>query len=303
MVVATFPDRPLRLIVAASHGSAADILARAVAPPLSARLCRPVNVELHQGENGVAGARLVAQSRPDGHTLFMTSLHIHAVGPSLHAAPPYDVIKDFSPISLVARCPLLLAVNPSVPAHTLEELTLLARERAGALTFASSAIGGSPHLAAALYQKMTGVSMKHVCYERTLQLYADLVEGRISLSFNNIMSMLPLLSADKLRGIAVTGTTRSSVVPHLPTVAESGLPGYEVTNWLGIVAPAGVDAEVITTLNDAVATALQSAGVKQDFVACGMEIVASSAAEFARHIRSELTKWAPLVKERIAQNS
>jgi tripartite-type tricarboxylate transporter receptor subunit TctC len=182
-------------------------------------------------------------------------------------------------------------------------LTFLARERVGALTFASSAIGGSPHLAAALYQKMTGVSMKHVCYERTQQLYADLVDGRISLSFNNIMSMLPLLSAGKLRGIAVTGATRSSVVPHLPTIAESGLTGYEVTNWLGIVAPAGMEPKAITTLNDAIVGTLQSNDVKPILAAHGMEVAASSASEFASHIRSELAKWAPLVRERIAGNT
>ena len=233
----------------------------------------------------------------------MTTLHILAILPSLHPAPPYDVVNDFSPVSLVARCPLVLAVHPSVAAHSVDELTILARERPGALTFASSAIGGSPHLAAKLYQKMANVHMTHVCYDHTERLFADLVDGRISLSFNNIMSMLAPLSTGKLRGIAVTSATRSSLVPHLPTVAESGLDGYEVTNWLGIVVPARVDPEIIAALNAAIVGALQSGGVKQNLAACGVEIVGSSASEFARHIRSELARWAPIVRDCITRNA
>lgn len=302
MTAESFPDRPIRLVVAASPGSAADILARAVAPALSTRLRQTVTTELHQGENGVSGARLVAGSEPDGYTLLMTSLHIHAIAPSLHHALPYDVVNDFSPVSLVARCPLLLAVHPSVAAHSVNELTQLARKQPGILTFASSAVGGSPHLAAELYQKMADVEMKHVCYDRTQELYADLVAGRISLSFNNIMSMLPLLSAGKLRGIAVTGATRSSVVPHLPTMAESGLAGYEVTNWLGVVAAARVDPRIIATLNGAIVGALQSDAVKQNLTASGVEIAGSTASEFAHHIRSELARWAPIAKDRLTRN-
>ena len=299
----SFPGRPIRLILGVPPGSASDILARALAPTLSERLRQPVTVDMHLGESGVSGARLVAGSQADGYTLFMTTLGIHALGPSLRRAQPYDVVNDFSPVSLVARCPLLLAVHPSLAAHSLDELTLLARRRPGELTFASSAIGGAPHLAAELYMKMVKVDMTHICYERTQQLFADLVDGRISLSFNNIMSMLPLLSTGKLRGIAVTSATRLSMAPHLPTVAESGLAGYEITNWLGIVAPARVDPEIIARLNGAIVGALQADDVKKNLAACGMEIVGSSASEFARHIRSELARWAPVVRDCIAGNA
>src|SRR5689334_17539748 len=203
-----YPDRPIRLVIAASPGSASDILTRTVAPALADQLDAPLEVVPKEGGNGAVSAQFVARSVPDGSTLFMTSLHIHAVGPSLHPHLPYNVVKDFTPISLVARCPLLLAVHPSVAAHSVEQLTKLALAQPDTLSFASSAVGGSPHLATALYQQMTGVRMRHVCYERTQALFADLAAGRISLSFNNIMSMLPLLASGRLRGLAVTGRER-----------------------------------------------------------------------------------------------
>ncbi len=291
-----YPDRPIRLVIAASPGSASDILTRTIAPALANQLDAPLEVVPKEGDNGAVGAQFVARSMPDGYTLFMTSLHIHAVGPSLHPNLPYDVRKDFTPLSLVARCPLLLAVHPSVPAHSVDELTRLAIAKPNTLTFASSAVGGSPHLATALYQQMTGVQMKHVCYDRTQELFADLVAGRISLSFNNIMSLLPLLANGTVRGLAVTGPERTPVAAQLPTLAEAGLPGYEVTNWLGIVGPAGLSAHIVATLNTAIARALQAPEIREKLEASGMQLAGSSSTEFATHIEHELTKWAALVK-------
>jgi tripartite-type tricarboxylate transporter receptor subunit TctC len=290
-----YQQRPVRLVLGFSAGSASDMLARLLAPELSRHLGQPVTIELHPGDNGATGARLVAGSEPDGHTLFVATLGTHALAPNLARRLPYDPVKDFAPVTLVAQAPLVLAVHPSLQAESVKQLIDLARSMPGRLGFASSAYGGAPHLAAALFQDMAGIEMAHVCYERTQELYGDLIAGRVALSFNNVMSMLPCLAQGQLRGLAVTGSSRCAAVPGLSTVSESGLPGYEVTNWLGIVAPAKTPRGIVAAIHHAVIEAMQSSRVVAHFTEHGVEPRASPPDEFAAFMRQELARWAPIV--------
>jgi len=300
---ARFPLRPIRLVLGFSAGSASDLLARLLAPELSRHLGQPVTIELHPGENGAKGARLVAASEADGHTLFMATLGTHAVAPNL-ASAPYDPVNDFAPVTLVAQSPLILAVHPTLQAQTVGQLIALARSMPKRLAFASSAHGGAPHLAAALFQDMAGIEMTHLCYERTQELYNDLVAGRVALSFNNVMSMLPCLAEGKLRGLAVTGSSRCAALPGLPTVSESGLPGYEVTNWLGIVAPASTPREIVSAIHGAVVETLRSRPFAEHLAQHGIEPRGSPPDEFAALLRRELARWAPIVEKlRVLKNS
>lgn len=252
-------------------------------------------VELHPGAGGAVGAGIVARSAPDGYTLFMATLGSHALAPHFAKRLPYDPIADFAPVSLVAISPLVLAVHPSVQAVSVEQLIALAGSKPGTLTFASSAIGGAPHLAGVLFQMMAGIRLAHVCYDRTEQLYADLAAGRVALSFNNVMSMAPRLKQGVLRGLAVTGAERSRVMRELPTVAESGLPGYEVSNWLGVVAPAHTPGEVVGVLQQGIASALRSDAVTGSLAQAGVEAVGATPDEFAQHLQREHARWAPVV--------
>lgn len=294
-MIRRFPERAIRLVLGFSPGSASDFISRALAPEWTRCLGQPVVVEFRPGANGAIGAALVARSAPDGYTLFMATLGSHALAPHFSNGLPYDPIEDFSPVSLVACSPLVLAVHPSVQADSVEQLIALAESKPAVLAFASSAVGGAPHLAGELFQFMAGIEMAHVCYDRTEQLYADLAAGRVALSFNNVMSMAPRLKEGVLRGLAVTGAARSPVIPELPTVAASGLPGYEVTNWLGIVAPAQTPSEVIGVLQEGIVSALRSGGVAPILAKAGVEASGASPVEFAQHIQRELTRWAPVV--------
>lgn len=289
-----YPARPVRLVLGFSRGSASDLIARVLLPELSRTLGLPVTAELHQGEGGAIGARTVARSAPDGCTLFMATLGTHALAPHLARSLPYDPVRDFAPVSLVAQMPLVLACHPSIEADSVGRLIALARSRPGRLQYGSSAIGGAPHLAAELFQHMAKVEMAHVVYDSTNQLYLDLEVGNIALSFNNMLSMAPRIRAGTLRGLAVTAATRSRALPHLPTMAEAELPGYEVSNWLGIVSPRATPPEVIAALQRSIAAALSAPSVLDYLRTLGVESWTSTPDEFALHIDHELARWAPV---------
>jgi len=291
----TYPARPIRLVLGFSPGSASDLIARALLPDLERQLGQPVAVELHQGEGGAIGAEIVARSAPDGYTLFMATLGTHALAPHRSRSLPYDPVRDFAPVSLVAHMPLVLACHPSVEAESVGQLIALFRARRRRLTYASSAVGGAPHLAAELFQSMAQVEMAHVVYDNTDKLYADFVAGRVALSFNNILSMASRIHAGTLRGLAVTASKRSAVLPKLPTMAEAGLAGYEVTNWLGVVAPAGTPPEIVAVLHRGIVAALRAQAVRKQLGAVGVEAWSSTPDEFAAHIDRELARWAPVV--------
>jgi tripartite-type tricarboxylate transporter receptor subunit TctC len=285
----------IRLVVGFSAGSASDEIARALVPQLSRELGHSVEIELRPGNNGAPAAHEVATAQADGRTLFMATLGTHALAPHLSDNLPYDPLLDFAPVSLIATAPLVLACHESVGVSDARELIECARKHSHELTYGTSAIGGAPHLAAELFQSMSGIEMQHVRYDRTEQLYDDLEAGRISLSFNNIMSVLPRCKEGKVTPIAVTSSRRTGVAPDLPTIAESALPGYEVSNWLGIVAPKGTPELILDALRAAIQSALRSSDVQNAFLSAGVTAVGTTPVEFADFIAAEIQRWGPVV--------
>lgn len=283
----------MRLVIGFSPGSASDFVAGVLLPELAQRLGQTIMLERQPGDNGAKAARAVAAAEPDGSTIFVATLGTHALAPHFVPAPGYDPVRDFEPVCLVARSPLVLGCHPGLGIASVRELIAAARERQ--LTFGSSAVGGAPHLAGELFNMMARVAMAHVPYARTEDLYADLERGRIALSFNNIMSMAQRIRGGVLRGIAVTAASRTTLLPELPTLAESGLPEFEVANWLGIVAPAGTPPAVLDRLNAEIGAALHSETLAQALGRSGMEVCAGSRAEFALHLERELARWGPVV--------
>ena len=290
-------NTPLRLVIGFSAGSASDDIAHLIAAPFGELLGRRVAIDRIAGESGTRGAQAVAHSAPDGNTLFIATLGTHALAPHVRHDLPYDALADFQAVSLLTQSPMLLACHPALPASSLHELIAHARARPGALAYGTSALGGAPHLAAELFQAVTGVTLRHARYDETQTLYADLETGRIHLSFNNIMSMLPRCHAGKLRALGVTAGQRSTIAPDIPTLAESGLAGCEVSNWLGLVAPRGTPAALVGTLSSAAAAVMQRADIAATLNAAGMTPCGSTPAEFSAFIASELQRWEPVVRQ------
>ncbi len=281
--------RPLRLLVGFSSRSASDDLARALAPGLALALRRPVSVELMPGDAGAKAALATVASPPDGTTLMLATFGTHAINPNVRPGLGYDPIADFTPVMLATRSAMILAVRPSLPASTVAELVALAAQTR--LTFGSSSTASAPYLAAALFQRLAGVAMEHVAFADTRVLYEELLAGRLDLSFNNVMTMLPLVQAGRLRPLAVTGTARLPGLPATPTLAEAGLDGYAVDNWLGVVAPPGTPATLVAAQNRALATVLRSPAVGDVLRGSGVAVVASAPDAFARHIVAERDRW------------
>jgi tripartite-type tricarboxylate transporter receptor subunit TctC len=294
--------KPIRLVLGFSQGSASDQIARTLAPALERELGTSIQIELRPGQNGAPAAADVAASKPDGSVLFMATLGTHALAPNLSDQLPYDAIRDFAPVSLVARGPLLLACHASVSASSVSELIAHAREHPGALSYGTSAIGGAPHLAAELFQSLAGIEMRHARYDHTARLYDDLEHGRIDVSFNNIMSMLPRCREGRLKALAVTSRTRTAIAPDLPAIAESGLPDYEVTNWVGIVAPKATPDSILDALASAVQRACASSRVQDALLGAGVTPSAGTHAEFSDFIAAEIARWRPIV-ERFQQTT
>ncbi|MGE5524233.1 MAG: Bug family tripartite tricarboxylate transporter substrate binding protein [Rhodospirillaceae bacterium] len=282
---------PTRLVIGFSPGSLSDRIARAIAGPLSNALNEAVEVVGQPGENGAPAARGVARSRPDGRTLFVATLGTHALACHVTRDLPYDPSRDFAPVALLAQAPLLLACHPDVPARSTADLVALARERRGAITYASSAIGGAPHLAAALFQSIAGVELRHICYARTEQLYRDLEAGDVMLSFNNIVSMLPVCRRGALRALGVSSASRSSLAPDVPTLQEEGVADYEVTNWAGLVAPRGTPQARIEELHAATNVALETIAVRDAWATAGMIAPQSTPTSFSTFIAEEIDRW------------
>ena len=293
--VSTSKMQPLRLVLGFSPGSASEQIACAIAPVWSKCLGRPIEIELRPGDNGVRAACIVARSTADGNTVFMATLGTHALSYHLASKAKYDPLQDFAPVSLLSHAPLLLACHPSLPVDNTPELIELARRSPGELTYATSAIGGAPHLAAELFQTMAGIHLSHVRYNETERLYDDLEAGVVSLSFNNIMSMLPRCKRGMLRALAVTGSSRSAATPDLPTLAEAALPGYAVSNWLGIVAPRATPHAVVYGLAETIVTAVHSDSVTRSFESAGVTPCGSTPDDFARFMAEEIMRWEPVV--------
>jgi tripartite-type tricarboxylate transporter receptor subunit TctC len=292
-----YPDKPIRMVVPFPAGGTTDILARATAQKLSESLGQQVIVDNKPGAGGNIGAQEVARSTPDGYTLVMGTVGTHAINPSLYKKMPYDHVKDFVPVSLVASVPNLLVVHPSVPVNSVKELIAHAKANPGKLNFASSGNGTSIHLSGELFKTMTGVQMTHVPYKGSAPAVTDLLGGQVQLMFDNMPSALPHAKAGKLKPLAVTSAKRFPGTPEIPTIAESGVPGYEASSWFGVLAPAGTPKEIVNKLSTEIAKALKTPEMKKKLEEQGAEAVGSTPEEFAAHIKAETAKWAKVVKE------
>ena len=287
--------RGVRLVLGFSPGSLSDHIARILREALADELGAPVTIQLKPGHNGILAAREVVESKPDGATLFMATLGTHAIAPYLAPHPAYDPLQDFTCLSLVSRSPMLLACNPALGVNSVA--ALIERARSAGLTYATSALGGAPHLAAELFQKLADVTMRHVRYDQTEVLYRDLEAGEVSLSFNNIISMLPRCRSGKLHALAVTSRERALIAPDIPTMEECGVAGYDMTNWVGIAGPRGMNEATAARLGGAVAAAVRSERVSTALTSQGIIPCGSTGAEFADFIRSETEKWRPVVAQ------
>ena len=291
-----YPTKPIRLVVPFPAAGTTDILAREVAQRLSVSFGQSVIVDNRPGAAGNIGSDLVAKSAPDGYTLLMGTVGTHAINPSLYTKMPYDHVKDFVPIVLVAGVPNVLEVTPSLPVNSVADLIKLAKDKPGQLNFASSGSGTSIHLSGELFKTMAGVDMMHVPYKGSAPAVTDLMGGQVQLMFDNLPSSLAQIKAGKLRAIAVTSAQRAPALPNVPTIAESGLPGFEASSWFGLLAPSGTPAAVVARINADVNQWLQTAEAKEKLLAQGAAPAGGTPEQFAAHIRAETEKWAKVVK-------
>jgi tripartite-type tricarboxylate transporter receptor subunit TctC len=292
-----YPSKPIRLIVPFAAGGGNDNVARLVGKRLADSLGQPVVVDNRPGAGGVVGAELAAKAPPDGYTLFLGGVGSHAINPNLHAKLPYDPIRDFAPVELLAKAPLVLVVHPSVPVHDVAEFIAYARAHPGRLNFASNGNGSSSQLAAVMFDSMAGINMVHVPYKGLSPALTDLLSGQVQLMFSSVVAILPHIKAGKLRGLAVTGAKRLALMPELPTIAEAGLPGYEASSWYGILAPAGTPRDIVARLNAELAKAIEQPEVRNSLLAEGAEPAGGSPEQFAAHIRAEKERLGKIIRE------
>ena len=292
----SYPAKPIHLIVPFPPGGGNDTVARAIAQQIGPDLGQPVVIDNKPGAGGAVGAELAAKAPPDGYTLFLAGVGSHVVNPNVHAQLAYDPVKDFAPVTLIASAPSVLVVNPSVPAHTVAELTAYARANPGKLNYASNGAGSAAQLAAAMYESMAGVKMVHVPYKGIAPAMTDLLSGEVQLMFGTVVALVPHIEAGKLRPLAVTSRKRSALLPNVPTMAESGLPDYEAGSWYGIMAPAGTSREIIERLHGAIVKALAQPEVAKRLSTEGAVVIGSTPAEFAAHLKRELARVGKVVR-------
>jgi tripartite-type tricarboxylate transporter receptor subunit TctC len=290
-----YPTRPIRVIVGYPAGGANDIIARAAGVRMSELLGQAIVVDNRGGGGGTIGADVVAKSPPDGYTLLMAA-GAHALAPSLYLKLPYDIITDFAPISIVATGAYLCAVHPSLPVRSVKELNALAKARPGQLNFGSSGTGAPPHLSGELFNSMAGTKMTHVAYKGDAPALIDLIGGHIDLTFMTLSATAPYVISGKLRGLGVTGSRRSGMVPNLPTIAEAGLPGYEMTTWWGLLAPAKTPPDIVARLHDAVAKTVAENEFKSRLTAQGLDVESNTPEQFALFIKASKDKFSQLAK-------
>ena len=292
-----WPTKPIKWVVPFAPGGTTDILARTIGEKLSVTLGQPIIVENKPGAGGGVGAEQVAKSPPDGYTIMGGTISTHAINASLYKNLPYDPVRDFAPITLIVRVPNMLVVNPDVPAKDVRELIALLKANPGKYSFASSGNGTSQHLSGELFKVMTGVEMQHVPYRGSPPALADVVGGQVTMTFDNITTAWPLVKGGKLRALAVTTAKRSPIAPDVPTLAESGLAGYEIGSWQGVFAPAGVTAEIVKRFNAEIVRIVNAPDVRQKLVDMGAEPASNTPEEFAAMVKTEVAKWADVVRK------
>jgi tripartite-type tricarboxylate transporter receptor subunit TctC len=293
----TYPSTIVRILVGFPAGTAPDVAARMIADKMTVSLGKPVVVENLSGASGNLACDRVAKSPPDGYTLVMCGNGSLVVAPSLYERLPYDPVKDFAPIARVFVAANLLVVHPDVPAQSLPELVALAKAKPGELTYGHTGVGTSQHLAGELFKSMAKVNIQPIAYRGTTAVLPDLLAGRITMGFANIVNVVPLVREGKLRAFAVSSRKRSALMPNLPTMIESGFPDYEAVPWFGLMAPAGTPQPIIDRLHEETVKALAVPEVRKALEMQGLDLIGGTAAEFSETIRTETPYWAKVIKE------
>ena len=287
-----WPSKPVKLIVPYPPGGSADILARAIGQKLSDGLGQSVVIDNRPGAGTAIGAEATAKSAPDGYTIMLGTVSSHAINPALTPGLKYDPVKDFAPVSLVASIPFALLVHPSLPVRNVRELVALAKVKPGSLNFSSAGNGTSNHLAGELFKSMTGTFMVHIPYRGSAPALNDLLAGQVNLMFDLVLTAQPHVKSGAARALAVTGLERSAALPGVPTVAESGVPGFEVSAWFGFFAPAAV----VTALNAETVKAMRAPDLRERLASQGAEAVSNTPEQFSAYVKEELAKWTRVVK-------
>lgn len=291
-----FPVKPVRIVSPYPPGGGNDTLARTLAAKLTENLGQQVIVDNRPGANTIIGTEYAARSAPDGYTMVLVP-NVLAINPYLYPKIPYDAVKDFAPITLVGISPLVVALHPSVPVKDMRGLLALARSRPGQVQYGSSGIGSVGHVGVSLLQSMTDVKLQHIPYKGTAPMLVDVINGQLAFTFGSALGTMPHVKNGRLRAIAVTSAKRSPALPDLPTIAESGVPGYELILWYGLIAPAGVPADIVSRLNGEIGNVLRDPDIRTKLANQGVEARPSTPQEFTELIRAELKKFAKVVKQ------
>ena len=292
----SWPTKPVRMIIAFPPGGPTDLVSRVLAQKLSEQLGQQVIVDNKPGAGGNIAAELAARAAPDGYTIFYNTSAI-VIGPALYGKVNYDTLKDFAPVLLTASVPMVLVVNPQLPARSVKEFVDLAKTRSGALNYSSSGTGTITHLASAMMSTQTGIQTQHIPYKGSAPGLVDLASGQTQFMIDTINTVLPYVRDNRLRGLAVTSAKRSPLLPDLPTLAEAGISGFEAAAWQGIVVPTGTPNEIVQKLNAEVNKALAHPDIRSRLAAQGADILGGTPAEYATYLRSEMPRWAKAVKD------
>ena len=293
----SYPAKPIRFVVPFPPGGPLDTVARALGQKMTEAWGQPVLVDNRPGAGGGIGADIVAKSPGDGYTMLMGAVSTHAINVSLYAKIPYDPLKDFIPVTQVANVPNVLVVHPALPVNSVQELIALAKKSPGTLNFASGSNGSTGHLAGELFKSMAGIDMQHIPYKGAAPATSDLIAGQVSLMFDNLASATPLIKSGKLRALAVTTLKRTPFFPDLPTISESGLPGFDLSTWFGVFVPAGTPPEIVARLNAELVRILKTPEMRERMASLGAEPVGNTSAEFLAYIKSEIPKYARVIRD------
>jgi tripartite-type tricarboxylate transporter receptor subunit TctC len=291
-----YPNRPIQLVVTVPPGGAADFVGRLIAAKLADALGQSVVITNRGDAGGTTAAAAVAKSDPDGYTLLLNTIATHGIGPHIYANLPYDPVKDFSPVILIAKLPLIMAVNADVPAQSVKDLIAQAKARPGELSFCSAGTGGAPHLAGELFKSLTGTELLHVPYRGSGPAVVDLVAGRITMMFDATPSLLPFITAGKLRALAAASPQRHRLLPDVPSFAELGYPGMDIALWYGVAAPGGTPAPIVQRLNAELIKILSTPDIRKGLSEQGADVQGGTPEEFVAFMRHESARWGTVVK-------
>ena len=296
-VAQSYPARPVRLIAPSTPGDAPDVIARLIALRLSPVLGQPVVVENRPGAGGVIGSEVAAKSAPDGYTLIMGNAGSHGINAAVYSKLPYDIQRDFAPVSQVAIAPNVMVINPAIPAKSVAEFIAYAKSQPGKLSYASGGNGSSAHMSMELFKAMSGVDIQHVPYKGSSPALTDVMAGQVAVFIGNMPPTVPLVKAGKLRALAVTTKARSALMPELPTISEAGLPGFETVAWFGVLAPTGTPPEIVKKLSTEIGKIARSPEMREKLLAMGAEPIGGTPGEFKAVIDSDIAKWKALAQK------